>query len=80
MANAKAGTNAIPCRNELILRFPMVDGRLRTVIIRESVVVEDPYLKMVRAKLYTIKNGTEFGAEITSRALKDVLIKQNIQI
>ena len=76
----KAGTNKYPCRNELITRYPMADGTVRTVIVRDSVVIEDPYLKLVRAKLLSIRTGKEFGADVTPRAIKDVLVKQNIQI
>ena len=76
----KAGTNRYPCRNELITRYPMADGSVRVIIVRDTIVVEDPYLKLVKAKLLSIKTGGEFGAEITSRAIKDALIKQNIQI
>ena len=80
MPRPKAGTNKIPCRNELVLRFPMADGTTRTVIVRDTLVPFDPYLKLVRAKLLSIRTGEEFGADVTSRALKDALIKQNIQI
>ena len=58
----------------------MADGSVRTVIVRDTLVPFDPYLKLVRAKLLTIKTGDEFGADVTSRTLKDALIKQNIQI
>ena len=80
MPKPKAGTNKEPCRNELILRFPIDDGQTRTLIIRDTIVTEDPYLKLVRAKLLSIKTGREFGAELTDRSIKDALIKQNIQI
>ena len=80
MPRPKAGTNKHPCRNELVLRFPMADGRTRTVFVRDTLVPFDPYLKLVNAKLLSIRTGEEFGANVTSRALTDALIKQNIQI
>lgn len=76
----KAGTNKTPCRSELLTRFPMADGTVRTIIVRDSIVVEDPYLKLVRAKFLSIRTGKEFGADVTPRSIKDVLVKQNIQI
>lgn len=76
----KAGTNKYPVRNELELRFPMADGTVRRAIIRDTVVVEDPLLKLVRAKLVSIKTGDEFAADVTDRQIKDDLIKVNIQI
>lgn len=80
MAKPKAATNKIPVRNEVIIRFPLADGTIRTAIIRDKIVVEDPYLKLVRAKLHSIKVNSDFAAELTTRKIKDALIKQNIQI
>lgn len=80
MSRIPAGTNKVPCRNELKLRFPMADGSIRTILLRDTVIPEDPYLKLVRAKLIAIKTGSEFEAELTSRTIKDALIKTNLQI
>ena len=76
----KAGTNRNPVRNELYLNYQMDDGTVRRVILRDSVVIYDPYLKLVRAYLHALKTGSEFGSPITSRQVKDDLIKINIQI
>lgn len=76
----KGGTNRNLCRNQLVLRFPMADGTLRTVVIRDTIIPSDPYLKLVRAKLYSIKTGEVFQADLTDRTIKDALIKTNIQI
>jgi hypothetical protein len=75
-----AGTNKIPVRSESFFRIPLRDGTIRTVIVRDALAVEDPYLKLVRAKCYSIKTGEDFSAEVTARAIKDDLIKTNIQI
>lgn len=80
MPKPPAGTNKNPCRPEARLRFPMADGRIVTVLVRNSVVPCDPYLKLVRAALQSIRRGDEFNAELTDRSVKDPLIKQNIQI
>jgi hypothetical protein len=53
---------------------------MRTIVIRDSIAVEDPYLKLVRARLFEIQTGQDFSAEVTSRQIKDDLIKVNIQI
>jgi hypothetical protein len=58
----------------------MRDGRTLTVYIRDTIVVEDPYLKLVKAKLYALRSGNPFLADMTDRAVKDALIKVNIQI
>jgi hypothetical protein len=58
----------------------MRDGRTFTIYIRDTIVVEDPYLKLVKAKLSSIRTGNPFMADMTDRAVKDALIKVNIQI
>lgn len=75
-----AGTNRVPVRNESFFRVPMKDGTIRTVIVRDALAVEDPYLKLARAYILTVLTGDEFGADLTSRVLKDDLIKANIEI
>ena len=74
------GTNATPKRTTAVIRYPMRDGRFITVYIRDTVVVEDPYLKLVKAKLMSVRTGNQFMADMTDRSIKDPLIKVNIQI
>jgi hypothetical protein len=76
----KAGTNAKPVRNEIYLNYPLDDGTVRRMVLRDTVVIYDPYLKLVRAYVHSVKTGNEFGSQITSRSVKDDLIKINIQI
>jgi hypothetical protein len=51
-----------------------------TVIVRDSVVPEDPYLVLARAKALSIRTGEPFNASRTTRPIKDLLIKTNISI
>jgi len=80
MPRAKAGTNKVAVRSEVFFRIPVQDGSMRTIVVRDTIAVEDPYLKLVRAKLFEIQTGQDFSAEVTSRQIKDDLIKVNIQI
>lgn len=80
MQKARAGTNKVAVRSEVFFRIPLRDGTIRTVVIRDSLAVEDPYLKLVRARLFEIQTSQDFSAEVTSRQIKDDLIKANIQI
>lgn len=80
MPKPKAATNKIPVRNEVIVSFPLADGTIRTAIVRDKLVVEDPYLKLVRAKIFSIRMNSDFDADLTSRSIKDTLIKQLIEI
>ncbi|MFW9801195.1 MAG: hypothetical protein ACFFFC_00965 [Candidatus Thorarchaeota archaeon] len=79
MPKPKAATNKVPIRNEVVVSLPVADGTIRRAIIRDKMVVEDPYLTLVRAKLHSIKMNATFAAEITSRNIKDIIIRQNIQ-
>ena len=80
MPKPKAATNKVPVRNEVTISFPLADGIIRRAVIRDKIVIEDPYLKLVRAKLFSIKQNDDFAAELTTRKIKNALIKQNIQI
>ncbi len=80
MPKPKAGTNKVAVRSEVFFRLPIRDGTIRTVIVRDRLAVEDPYLKLVRARLFEVLTGQDFSAEETSRKIKDDLIKVNIQI
>lgn len=80
MPKPKAGTNKVAVRSEVFFRIPVKDGTMRTVVVRDRLAVEDPYLKLVRARLFEVQTGQDFSAEETSRTIKDDLIKVNIQI
>ena len=62
----------------------MVGGNQVTMIIRDTIVPEDPYLSMVRAAAYLYQQGSgpskRFPVPPVSRQLKDVLIKTDLVI
>lgn len=68
------------CRIELERRYPLANGRVVTVIVRDSVTPEDPYLVLARAKALSVRTNEAFSAERTTRSIKDFLIKTNISI
>lgn len=68
------------CRTEGVRRYPLAGGRVVTIIIRNTVTVEDPYLVLARAKALSIRTGESISAQRTSRSIKDYLIKTNISI
>lgn len=67
-------------RQEARRVYPIANGRMVTVIVRDSVVPEDPYLVLARAKAVSLKTGEAFKANMTPRRIKDALIKTNITI
>jgi hypothetical protein len=70
----------INCREEAVRRFPIANGRLVTVTLRNSLVPEDPYLVLAKAKAFSVRTGERYTAPKTPRSVKDILIKTNISI
>jgi len=68
------------CRQEFEKVYPMANGRLVRVILRNSLVPEDPFLVLAREKALTVRTGETFSASPTTRTIKDSLIKTNITI
>jgi hypothetical protein len=68
------------CREEYERRYPLANGRIVTVIVRDTVVVEDPYLNLARAKALSVRTGEAYDADRTTPAIKDHLIKTNVSI
>lgn len=70
-------------RREKMIIATVGDNRI-TVIVRDTIVPEDPYLNLVRAAAYPYLTGggsnAIFPAPPVSRRIKDVLIKTNIVI
>ena len=68
------------CRIEAERRYPLANGRVVIVTLRNTVTVEDPYLILARAKALSVRTGESILADRTSRSIKDYLIKTNISI
>ena len=68
------------CRVEEERRYPLANGRIVTGILRNAVVIEDPYLNLARAKALSIRTAEAFDSNRISPAIKDHLIKTNVSI
>lgn len=68
------------CRLEASRTYHLQDGRSVTVILRDSVVVEDPYMNMARARAYAVRTGDDQLPERVDKDIRDRLIKTNISI
>ena len=53
------------------------DGRLYTMVVRDKIVVEDPYIVMVKATAFAIQEGEPYNARPTPRDIRDFLIKND---
>jgi hypothetical protein len=67
-------------REEAVRVYPLANGRLVRVILRNSIIPEDPYINMVRAKALSVRTGEPYSRDRITRSIKDHLIKTNISI
>lgn len=56
------------------------DGRMYRFVVRDKIVVEDPYLVMVKACAFSISQGEPYSGQTPERSVRDFLIKQNVVI
>lgn len=68
-----------PCRQEVKATVKK-GGRLYTIVIRDKVVVEDPYFVMVKAVAFAISEGEPYMGRATPRSVKDFLLKSSVVI
>jgi hypothetical protein len=66
-----------PCRNEVTVTIRKY-GRLYTMKLRDKVVVEDPYLVLVKAEAFALQQGEPYAGIVPPRSLRDFLIKNNL--
>ena len=62
-------------RTEVSRTFPLAGGRQVTLILRDAIVPEDPFLNLARAQALALRTGEPFDATMTRRKIKDSLIK-----
>ena len=67
-------------RTEVARTYSLDNGRMLTVILRDTIVPEDPYLNMCRAKCLAVRTGEPYDSDRTSRMIKDQLIKTNVTL
>lgn len=68
-----------PCRQEVKVTVKR-SGRLYTLILRDKLVVEDPYFVMVKAAAFAISEGEPYMGRATPRSVKDFLLKNSVVI
>ena len=55
-------------------------GRIYRVVLRDKVVVDDPYVTLVKAVSFAYKMGEPYQAREIQRNVKDFLIKLDVVI
>ncbi len=68
-----------PCRQETSVTIRKF-GRLYTLTIRDRIVVEDPYLMLVKAEAFAVQQGEPFAGVTPDRTVRDFLIKSRVVI
>lgn len=68
-----------PCRQEkeVVLRK---GGRLYRFVVRDKIVVEDPYLVMIKAAAFAIREGEPYNGKTPPRSIRDYLIRSSVVI
>ena len=56
------------------------NGRLYTLVMRDKIVVEDPYLVMVKATGFAVQQGETYPGTPPARGIRDFLVKTNVVI
>jgi hypothetical protein len=68
-----------PGRTENRKRF-FKNGRVYTMVWRDKITIEDPYLVLVKSSAYAIRMSEPYGGNPPKRSFKDYLIKTNLVI
>ncbi len=68
-----------PCRTEVLVTVRK-NGRIYRFVARDKVVVEDPYLVMVKAQAFSIAQQEPYAMQPASRSVRDFLIKSEVVI
>lgn len=68
-----------PCRQEKTVTMRK-GGRLYSFTVRDKVAVEDPYLVMVKAAAFAIREGEPYNAQVVPRSVRDFLIRSSVVI
>jgi hypothetical protein len=66
-------------RAETKKRF-LKNGKIYTMVWRDKVTIEDPYLVMVKAAAYAIRMNEPYGARTPRRDYKDFLLRSSVVI
>lgn len=68
-----------PGRIEVPIR--VVQGkRIYTAVMRDKVAVEDPYLVLVKAAGFAIRQSEPYAGRVPARSVRDILIKSTVVI
>ena len=66
-------------RTEVSKSYPLANGRLVTIILRDKISIDDIVTNRTKAKLLALRAGEAEDTVRVNRKVKDLLIKSNIE-
>lgn len=69
----------VPCRQELQITLRS-NGRIYKFTARDKIVIEDPFLVLVKAGAFAIREGEPYNGKTMPRSIRDFLIKSSVVI
>lgn len=66
-------------RTEVVFSF-RENGRIYRFVARDKVVPEDPYVVLVKAAAFAVRQAEPYNGRTPERSLKDFIIKNNVVI
>lgn len=66
-------------RSETVRRY-IKNGKIYTMVWRDKVTIEDPYLVLVKSSAYGIRTNEPYGGRTPRRSYRDYLVKSNLVI
>jgi hypothetical protein len=55
-------------------------GRLYKLVLRDKIAIEDPYLVLIKAAAFAIREGEPYAGRPPERSVRDFLIKTSVVI
>lgn len=68
-----------PGRTETAKRI-IKNGKVYTLVWRDKISIEDPYLVLVKTSAYAIRTNEPYGGRTPRRSYRDYLIKSSLVI
>jgi hypothetical protein len=68
-----------PGRTENKKRF-VKNGKIYTMVWRDKITIEDPYLVLVKSAAYAIRTGEPYSGRTPRRSYRDYLIRSSLVI
>ena len=69
----------LPGRQEVRITFQK-GGRLYNLVMRDKIIVEDPYLVLVKAAAFAIRQSEPYMGRVVPRSVKDFLIRSSVVV